>query len=321
MNIYNETNFTNKLLAKIPLDIKPLVYLSETLEISKESARRRLHGKIPFTFEDMLKLSARLNFSIDELLKEEKSQYAFFGLYNKSLFNEENSFLHMYKIFNKQTEENSKVKDNQITLSANRITSIVSSSFPYLFKFYYYKWIYQFMDTSLNFKYSDVQIPEELDKLRQQTIEYNAKQNVTFITDKNFMFNTVREIKYYIDRGLIDDEDILLIKNDLTNFIDYYFSFSDNSFGSETIYDVYISSLNIESSISHAVYGDTILSTIWTYGDSGIYTLDPELCKLQKHWLDSLKKYSILISGSNEKMQAELYNLFLSQLEMLTTKE
>ncbi len=316
-----DTGFTDKLLANIPSDSKPLVFLSEALGISRESVRQRLNGKIPFTFEDILSLSAKLNFSIDELLKDEKSGYAFFGLYNKSLFNEESSFLNMFKIIHKQTEENSKFKDNLLTLSANRITAYVSNPFYYLFKFYYYKWTYLFVHTSLNYKYSDVQIPEELEILRQQSLEYTAKHNVTFITDRNFMYNTIREIKYYIDRGLIEGEDILLIKNDLKNFIDYYFSFSDDSFGNNTTYDVYISSLNIESSTSHITYDNNVLSTTWTYDDSGMYTVDPDLCKLQKHWLDSLKKYSTLISGSNQKMQAELYNLFLSQLEILTTSE
>lgn len=181
--------------------------------------------------------------------------------------------------------------------------------------------MYQFGHVSLGCKYSDIEIPDELNELQKKLSVYIDNHDVTFVTNRNFMYNIVREIKYYIDSGLIDDEDIRLIKADLKSFIYKFFSFSSTSFANDRIYEVYISSFNIENGISHIAYDDKVLSIIWTYADSGMYTSDPALCRLQKEWLDSLKKFSISISGSNQKMQAELYNQFLNQLEMLIPGE
>jgi hypothetical protein len=53
---------TTKILDSIPKNIKPIEYLIKILDISKESAYRRLRGEIPFTFEEMSKLSLDLDF-------------------------------------------------------------------------------------------------------------------------------------------------------------------------------------------------------------------------------------------------------------------
>ena len=52
-------------LDKIPTTIKPVSYLMELLNLSRESAYRRLRGEISFSFEETAKLSTALDFSVD----------------------------------------------------------------------------------------------------------------------------------------------------------------------------------------------------------------------------------------------------------------
>lgn len=319
MKNYSELDFINKILERIPSDIKAADYLAETLNLGKESVYRRLRGIIPFTFEEVLSLSKILGFSMDEILKGNKSEYASFNVMNDRLIGAEDGFLKMYRFHREIMEEIHKSENNHMTVSSNRILAIFASPFNHLFKFFYYKWLHQFGYTSLNFKFSDVLVPDELNDLRRKVISHPGTLNMHFITDRNILYNTIKEIKYYIDRGLIDKEGIQLIKNDLRMFIETFFSFSvDNVSEEELKSEVYISSLNIEGNTSYIVYDNKVLSYCWTYSDTGIYTSDTVFCALQKDWLDSLKKYTILISNSNQKMQAELYNLFINQLETLT---
>ena len=56
-----------KLVRLIPAGIRPADYLSETLCISKNSAYRRLQGKMPFSCEEFVLLSKKMHFSLDEL--------------------------------------------------------------------------------------------------------------------------------------------------------------------------------------------------------------------------------------------------------------
>lgn len=323
MKNYSELELTAKILEKIPSDIKVSDYIAGTLNLSKESVYRRLKGIIPFTFEEILTLSKALGFSLDEMLKGDKSKYASIIATNNQLIGSvENGFIDIFRYHSEIMAAVNKTDNNQITISANRILGIFTSSFDHLFKFYYYKWLHQTGNTSLNYKFSDIQIPEELNDLRKKIIRYTETQRICFITDRNILHNTIKEIRYYIDRKLIDKENVTLIKDDLKAFIEKYYTFSaDNILEPEGKYEVYLSSLNIENNTSYIVYDDKKLSYFWTYSDSGVYTSDTEICMLQKNWIDSLKKYSILISNSNQKMQAELYSLFSDQLETLTAQD
>ena len=51
----------------------------DVLDIGKESAYRRLRGEKPFSMEEIYKLSLVLNFSLDEIISNDKSDAAAFN--------------------------------------------------------------------------------------------------------------------------------------------------------------------------------------------------------------------------------------------------
>ena len=58
----------NKILAQIPPSMKPVDYISDILDIGKESAYRRLRGEMSFTLDEVIKLSVELRVSLDEIV-------------------------------------------------------------------------------------------------------------------------------------------------------------------------------------------------------------------------------------------------------------
>lgn len=312
-------DLSKRILEKIPAEIKPAEYLTDILGISKESAYRRLKGTIPFTFGEALHLATKLDFSMDEIFKGNKDEHAILSCYNNRL-TDDDGFLQMFRLHYYNQEAIYKAKQNQITISTNCILAIFTCAFENLFKFSYYKWLHRFKSMPLNFSLSDLVIPDELKILREKVIDYSGDLNVTLITDKNIFRNTIQEVKYYKDRGLINNEEIQLIKDELKDFIEGFYLFSSKkTFGDNARSEAYLCSLNIENNTSYVVFDNKISSYYWTYSDCCIHTSDPHLCALEKDWMDSLKKYSTLISNSNQKMQAELYNQLLEQLDILTT--
>jgi len=319
MKHYSETEeLSNKILNRIPPHIKAPEYLAEALSLSKESVYRRLKGLIPFTFEEIILLSGKLDFSLDELLKGDKNEQVIFNLQNNKLIEAHDSFLKIFRHYSRNIEEIDKSKYNHIIITANRIMAIFTCPYINLFRFFYYKWQHQFEHTPLNYKFSEVQIPEELEELRKRALKNTNIQSLTFITDRNILYNTIKEIKYYMDRHLIEQDEIKLLKKELGVFIKGFYTPSKEEPFRENGLDIYMSPMNIDENTSYVVCDDKVYVELWTYSDTGIYTSDPELCVLQKDWMDSLKNYSILISNSNQKMQAELNDLFTSQLEILT---
>lgn len=309
---------SNKILERIPPGVNSFDYLTEALSLSRESVYRRLRGIIPFTFEEILNLSTKLDISMDDLLKGDKAEKAIFNLENNMLSGVGDDYIEVFRSYCDEMEVLSKAKSNQIIISVNRILSVFTCPFENLFKFYYYKWLHQFGETPLNYYFSDVSIPDELNELRIKGANYSNIQDVTIISDRNMFYNTIQEIKYYSDRDLITPDEIRLIKQDIMSFVEGFYQFSLNGIsGNGARYEVYLSSLNIENNTSYVVCDDKVSCSYWIHSDNNVYSFDPELCMLQKDWLDSLKKYSVLISHSNQKMQAELLSDILKQLELL----
>ena len=58
------------ILKNISENKKPVTYLVNALNISRESAYRRIRGDIPFTVQELVTLAADLKFSIDVIFEQ-----------------------------------------------------------------------------------------------------------------------------------------------------------------------------------------------------------------------------------------------------------
>ncbi|MDH6355347.1 hypothetical protein M2132_001688 [Dysgonomonas sp. PH5-45] len=67
----------------------------------------------------------------------------------------------------------------------------------------------------------------------------------------------------------------------------------------------YVSDLNINSNSSYLSWNGKASSSFNLLFFNRIIIHKPEICNAHKEWLLSLKKYSTLISGSNEMAQAQ----------------
>lgn len=316
MNRDFDLKLGNIIREKIPKSIKPANYLTEVFGISRESAYRRLKGTIPFTLEEVMKLATLLNFSIDDFLEKKlHKKTAVINIQNDRLENVEEGFIKMLNHHRENMRNIYESETNHTMMSANRVLTVFTCGLENLFKFGYYKWLHQFDKTPLNFSFSDLIVSDEINELRLECDFYSQNINLVLIIDKNIIYNTIKEINYFADRGLIETEEIKKLKKELNNYMDIIFiTYPEGALK----YDIYLSSLPIGNNLSYMNYDDKTSSYYWVNSENFIYTSDPRLCQSQKDWLQSLKKYSILISQSNQKIQAELHNIALKQLNELT---
>ena len=71
---------------------------------------------------------------------------------------------------------------------------------------------------------------------------------------------------------------------------------------------MYVSAVDLEASYLHFEYGENQLSQVRIYSISAIDSFDPAICNIQKQWMESQKRYSVLISGSGEMQRYEYMN-------------
>jgi len=309
-----------KILECIPENIKPIEYLTELLNIGKESAYRRMRSEIPFTFEEITRLALELDFSVDEIIGRNKEERIFLDLQANSASNHEESFYAMIQEYHKYIEMIANAQEKEIYAAFNRLSLSFLMNYDNLFKLYYYNWKHQTYNISINDPFSETVIPAKINAIRQQfrVIRPNI-YNVHYIIDRDIFQNIAREIQYYYNRKLITDEEIALLKEELGQVLknmETIMQTGCNEYGSSASY--YLSLLDIETNTNCATFDGNIASLYWMQPVNSICIVNQDICNLQKRWIESIKKYSILVTLSNEILQAEFINKQVHYLNSLT---
>jgi hypothetical protein len=314
---------TTRILDGIPENIKPIEYLMGVLNIGKESAYRRMRGEIPFTFDEIAVLSLKLNFSVDEIIGKNTEERVFFDMQVNSSSKSEESFLAMLQEYLRYEETVCiPSASEEILASINRLSLFFLVRFDSLFKLYYYHWIHQTHNVSLNYSFSDTIIPTQIMEARKEFLKKRKSlNNVSFIVDRDLFQTIVREIQYYYNRKLITEEEALILKGELNSLLISIETLMQKGCSENGCnYNFYLSLLDVETNTNCATYNDNIASLYWLYPVNAIIIVDQEICYMQKKWLESLKKFSVLITLSNEILQAEFIAKQREYLEDITSE-
>ncbi len=308
MNDIIRKKMINKIVSTIPSYIKPVDYLSTSLDIAKESAYRRLRGEMSFTFDEIIKLSQELEFSVDELINSKNSNQITLNLQiNKD---PEQTFLLKLQNYKKDIDIRLQYKDSSAIMALNYLPAIFSIHFKSLFKFSYYTWLHRKYKGMPKLYYADVIIPDEFEALRKELdIKTRDVSNNTFILDMNVFLSPLREVYYFYKLRLISDDELETIKTDFHNMIDFVEKIVRTGESNPgTKYSYYISNFNIDGNSAYSNCDGNIISSFNFHYFNTILISDPEVCESHKEWLESLKKYSILVTQSNEMIQEQYFD-------------
>lgn len=306
-----EDELNKAILTKIseltPAHIKQVHHLMDLLDIGKDTAYKRLKGEVPFTFEDIVTLSKKMEFSIDEAINSSKVNRIHFNKAYPESFQGQRSFYEILNnyLINLKAWDGAETKE---TISAlNRVHVLFAIGYSHLFRFLYYKWIHQVNGVPINTPFSEVIVPnniaETYDKVKKY---YRQMDNSTFIMDQEVYLSVIREIQYYYRRGLISLDELDLLKKDFMSYLDFIERITRkgaNELGNNSL--IYISNIKIQSGIIYTKYDDIERSGYWLSSINAIHTFNKKACAWNKKWLHSLKRYSILITESNEMLRTK----------------
>jgi hypothetical protein len=312
-NEFDDLNeiIVNTVLKNIPKNIKPVIYLMELLDLSRESVYRRIRKDIPFSMDELTKLALTLNFSLDEIVEGSKRERIFFDLGLKNPSNSIDSFSAVFQEYNSYISNLSKAKTSNVFMALNCIYPLFTVFFSNLFKFHYFKWLVENQDNLPKDYFSNLVLPQELSVLQQKiSEEIKYARNVTIILSPNISLSIIKDIQYYYQRKLINKDDLEILKKDLLRMSD----FSENVAktgrieGGDSQIDIYISIPYINSNTIYLEYDDVSEVHYWIYSNNPMIIRNSEISNIQKKWFLSLKKSSTLITQSNEILQADFFD-------------
>lgn len=300
-------NLLNSIKEAIPEGTNLANILMDTLFIGKEAAYRRLRGEVPFTLYETATISTKLGISIDNIVGSSLSENVLFVL-NKTQNSDplEND----YKIFEKNVDElrlANKDPNSEVGISSNMIPFTFCMRTQELWKFRTFKWLYQHDNTTAPFQ--ELVIPDKLRSICKSYVEEMLQmKNTYYIWDNMIFMNLVNDIKYYTKINLIGEDNMMLMKDELMYLIDKLEEISIRGhFKSGGKVQIYISDVNFEATYGYIEGQNLKLSLIRVFALNDIVSQDDRMFDGVKKWVQSLKRFSVLISESGEAQRIQFF--------------
>lgn len=308
--ITNELNtgLVNAVKEKLPSKDNLANALMDILYIGKEAIYRRLRGEVPFTLAEAAVISRKLGISLDKMIGVSFRDNAVFDM---NIVSSEKPFEAYYSILEKQVDLFRSVKEDEtseIGTSSNIIPQTLSLKYNMLSKFRLFKWMYQ--NENIKCKhFEEMEIPQKMvEKQKEYSDLVSHIHSVDYIWDNMIFSHLVNDIQYFCSIHLITDEDKDMLKEELFLLIDEMEELSargKSKAGNDV--KIYISNINFEATYSYLDTSSTQLSLIRIYSINSITTQDQEMFRGLKEWIQSLKKFSTLISESGEMQRIQFF--------------
>lgn len=313
-------NFNEKIIEiireSIPRGANLANELMDVLSLGKESVYRRLRGEVAFSLDETARLAEKYSFSVDHILNYKSKSKAFYNLdlldphtpiedYSERL----TTFIQFFKQMRRQP-------DSKVRYALNTLPYVFYLNFENLARFKYFKWLHQSGESSSNMTYSDLIIPQDVLEL-QHTFVCESKHiaETTIILDRNVFSSMRYDVEYFHKLHLISQDDLQTIKREMLELLDDLEKMAeDGRFKEGSKVALYISNVDLEASYSHFEYADNQYAHLRLYGISGVDSQNAQICNKQRDWIDSLKRYSTLISESG---QVQRYDYLIQQRETI----
>jgi hypothetical protein len=291
----------------------------DTLDIGRESAYRRLRGEIPFTLDEASKLSLELGFSMDTVVCEKRINRIFLDVHTEhpDLSKRFLSMLHRYCGVVSHT---SKDDNSEILSVRNRLPLSILIQNEHLFRFYYYNYVHH-TGRPDDHLFADTVIPEEIASYRKEFLSRmpNVNKFCFIINSRSFFLSLCREIQFSYSRNLITDDEVHTLQNamhELLNYIMRLVETGEDDIRNNIVF--YLTYTEVSTNSACISYGENIMSQFWIYYNYFIEIRNSEICYMHRNWFDSMKKYSILITKSNEIFQSKFFDQQRSHIDNIT---
>ncbi len=294
---------------KTPQEINSVDLLINILPMSKEAAYRRLRGEIPFSLEEAVKITHKLNFSLDNIIFSNTRDFSKFSVsvsaHNPSPLRDYVSVIQKIKnAYIRFESDEEAVYYN----ASNVLPNSFFLKYEQLTKFRIFKMMFQQMVGSYQQTFSEFELPEDVMVIQKECLYESEKIKTNFIWDEHTFGSFVKNISYIKKLNLIDDFSLKLIKEELNSMMNEIEQASISGKFKSSGQDVYmyISPIIFDTSYSYLKGEKYQICSVGLYDLNYISSLEPDACAHCQRWIESLIRHSILVSRSGE-MQRKAY--------------
>lgn len=324
-----QTNFIAKLKDALPPNLSLADELSDLLEVSTDSAYRRIRGETALSIDEVVKICKHYKIPFSPV-SEENPNTITFGI--RPLNNDKLAFENYLVDLRNDLKKISHFENAQIIYAAEDIPVFHHFCFDELTAFKCFYWNKEILNSDFtegkNFDAS--LIPTEWIKTGREILNYYNKVQSIEIWSDNTMNGTLKQIEFFWESGLFrNKEDALLITDQMEKVIRLMAKqaelktkfINESEIGAnENNFDLYRSDVTIGNNCILVKMGN-IQATYISYHTLNFMTsMSTNFSNQTDMWLKNLLKKATLISGSSEKYRYQFFKLKYESLDRLKEK-
>lgn len=290
--------------------------VAKLLDISTDSAYRRMRGEKSISFDELHQLATHYSISLDQLMGIQRDGFLFQG-------NILNPTTHRYEsyltgIMNTMAYFNS-FKQKQFYYLGKDLPVFHYSQFKELAAFKYFFWMgtLMFFPEFKNKKISLDDFPDELFELGRKSLSYYNQMDSYEIWNMESLNSTLRQIEYYLDTNLFQsDEDALRIYEAMEKVFDhleeqarlgYKFTWGDPSKTPLGKYNCYFNEIVLLDNSMMVTVDEQKMAMIPHTAINYMMTRDINFCENLNSYIQNLMRRSTKISEVSEKERARFF--------------
>ena len=304
--------------------------IAELLDISNDSAYRRIRGEKQLSFEEIKKLCTTFSISVDQMLNLKTDAVIFNGHYITAENFNLNAYLEdMFKIF----QQFLNFPSRELYYMSKDIPIFLYYMFPELAAFKYFIW----MKTLLQYpqyahtKFNLAQMTEPIVDLGKRIAELYIQIPSHEIMNVDNIVTTLRQVEYYKESNLFSSErDYMSIYDKLDEMINHMERQTEAGFKFMPGQSPNAKSASLEVYINDFVVGDNtnlvivngnkicyVVHNVLNY----INTRDQRFTDYTHQFLQNIIKKSMMISGVGERERTRFFNLMRNRIEICRNNE
>lgn len=292
----------------VPANIVLVDDVAALLNISNDSAYRRLRCETEFTLDETYKICAHYRISIDALFSNKGNSVT--CNYTK-LTNTIDNFEGYLNSLLQQIQQIQKTEGVKLIYAAQEVPIFRSLHSDKLaaFKLFYWQRSVLNIPEYQNEKFTwDIIPPQQLAIAAAMHSAYLQTPSVEIWTHETIQTN-IKQVEYYFESGAFKNPaDAIVVLNELKDMLMQMSTEAESESKHGAAFSLYDSDLTIGTNCIHVKANDKLMSFISFNSFNSLGTNNQQFCDEIEQWMRNLIKKSTLISGVAEKQRFQFFN-------------
>lgn len=314
-----QTHFIQKLKESLPPNVGLAEEIADILEISTDSAYRRIRGETDLSIDEVYKLTKKYNISIDGIFSNLGDTVTF--AYTKLTDSADNFDKYLNRIYG-HVKAIGSFSEKKITYIAEEVPLFYSFFSDKLTQFKLFYWQRSVLNVPdyQGKKFEFGIVPEHQVKLAMSALEEYQKIPSVEVWTHETIHTVLKQVEFYVDSGVFKNKnDALEIIEEIRTMAQYLEKCAESGrkevSSKEENLLLYNSEVVLGTNCIYINTGPARYAYITFNTLNSLTTNNHEFCEETEHWVKNIIKKSTLISGVAEKQRFQFFSKMYKNID------